>query len=59
VKHFAMLAYAFTFIGAVTVLMHGDAIELIVGTWSTFAACEFIEWAGDKIIARCKARQAR
>jgi len=59
VKHFAILAYAFIFISFVTVSMHGDAIQLILGTWSTFAACEFIEWTGDKISARCKARRAR
>jgi len=58
-KHFAILAFAFTWVGAITIWSHGNAIDLILGTWGCFAAVEFAEWAGDKIMARCRARRAQ
>jgi len=57
-KHFAMLMFAFVVWGTVGMLAGHDATQLVINTIGSFASLEFIDWASDKIIARCKARRA-
>ena len=58
-KHFAILMFAFIVWGTVGILAGHDATQLIINTMSTFTSLEFIDWASDKILTRCKTRRVQ